>query len=282
MFSLASIATMAACIFLFGLFFSLVWNFTSIVKGAEEGVGVTVFFEADIEQAKIDEIGDAIKARPEVKEVKFVSADEAWDEFKSDYFGNKAEGLEEGFKDDNPLANSASYEVYVNNIEDQAGLVSYIETLDGVRDISKSDVAAKTLSTVNTLIGYVAVAIILILLVVSIFLISNTVSIAISVRKSEISIMKLIGATDLFVRGPFILEGVIIGIIGAAIPLGGLFFVYEKACTYILTKFSVLASFINPVPRGQIFEILIPVGLVLGVGIGLVGSIITVRKHLRV
>ena len=106
MFSLASIATMAACIFLFGIFFSVVTNFKTMVKTAEEGVAVTVFFEKGIEQDKIDEIGKEIKKRPEVAKYDFVSADEAWKDFQKEYFKGNKEAAE-GFEEDNPLANSS-------------------------------------------------------------------------------------------------------------------------------------------------------------------------------
>ena len=143
--------------------------------------------------------------------------------------------------------------------------------------------ASATLSTVNKLIATVSVIIIVILLAVSIFLISNTVAVGISVRKEEIGIMKLIGATNTFVRLPFILEGILIGLVGAAIPLTVLYFLYNQAVQYILTKFSVLQDFMNGLlPVNQVFQILLPVGLILGMGIGFVGSLFTIRKHLKV
>ena len=132
MFSLASIATMAACIFLFGIFFSVVTNFKTMVKTAEEGVAVTVFFEKGIEQDKIDEIGKEIKKRPEVAKYDFVSADEAWKDFQKEYFKGNKEAAE-GFEEDNPLANSSHYEIYLNDVSMQKALVTYLKGLDGVR-----------------------------------------------------------------------------------------------------------------------------------------------------
>lgn len=282
MFSIASVATMGACIFLFGLFFSLVMNFNYIIKSVEEGVSMTVFFTEGTDQATIDEIGDQIQAREDVKEVKYVSADEAWKRYQERYFKNNPE-LAEGFKKDNPLANSASYEVYVKKVEDQSGLKTFITSLPGVREVNQSEEAVKTLSTVNRLVGYVSIVIIGILLGVSVFLISNTVSVGISVRKEEIGIMKLIGATNLFVRLPFLMEGILIGVVGAAIPLGALYLIYNKAIKYVLEKFHMLADFMNGLlPVDQVFQTLLPVGLILGMGIGLVGSIFTIRKHLKV
>ena len=281
LFSLASVATMAACIFLFGLFFSVILNFNYIVKKAEEGVAITVFFEENLEDSKVEAIGDALRDRDDVLKVTYVSADEAWDTFKDEYFG-ESKDLAEGFKDDNPLAGSDNYEVYMKDVESQKEVVKFAEGLDGVRKVNKSDVVAKTLSSVNKLILYVSAAIILILLIVTVFLISNTVTIGITVRKEEIAIMKYIGAKDYFVRGPFIVEGILIGLVGAAIPLAGLYVVYDKAIDYIMTRFSILNNILDFMPVWDVYKILLPTGLLLGVGIGFIGSFFTIRKHLKV
>ena len=284
MFSAASIATMTACIFLFGLFFSLLINFRYIVKNAEEGVAVTVLFDDGVDQATINSIGEQIKAYKGVTKVEYVSAEEAWDEWSKQYFGytELESEMAEGFKNDNPLANSSSYSVYVDKIEHQDALVKYIEGLDGVREVNQLKGATQTLSSFNTLLTYISVAIILILLCVAVFLISNTVAIGISIRKEEIGIMKLIGATNFFVRAPFLIEGMIIGLIGAIIPLVLLFVMYKKVIEYVLTKFSMLSSVVQFMSVTQVFEVLTPVALILGMGIGLFGSVITIRKHLRV
>lgn len=296
MFSLASIATMSACIFLFGLFFSILVNFQYIIKSAEEGVAITVLFNDDATEEQKKEIGEQLESRDDVSEVKYVSADDAWAEFQKDYFGDNPE-LAEGFKDDNPLAGSDNYEVYMKTVKGdnkdliakskslsatQQDLVKFAQSLDGVRQVNKSDVVANTLSSVNMLVAYVSIAIIAILLGVSIFLISNTVTTGITVRKEEIAIMKYIGAKDFVVRSPFVIEGLIIGLFGAAIPLALLYFLYDKAVVYIMEKFSILKNIITFLPVGNVYIYLLPIGLAMGIGIGFLGSYFTVRKHLRV
>lgn len=281
MFSLASIATMSACIFLFGIFYSLGTNFTAMVKSAEEGVAVTVFFVEGTSDERIMEIGDAISKRPEVASYNYVSAEEAWATFQQSYFEGKEE-LAEGFADDNPLANASNYEIYLNDVSMQPVLVSFLEGLDGVRQVNQSEVAAKTLTDINAALTIVFLAIIVILLAVSVFLISNTVTVGISVRKEEIAIMKLIGAKDGFVREPFIVEGILIGFIGSAIPLAALYFIYEKVVAYVAEEFIFLNDMISFIPVNEIYDTLLPVALVLGIGIGYLGSRITLHKHLRV
>ena len=296
MFSLASIATMSACIFLFGLFFSILVNFQYIIKSAEEGVAITVFFTDDATEEQKKEIGEQLESRDDVSEVKYVSSDDAWAEFQKEYFGDNPE-LAEGFKDDNPLAGSDNYEVYMKTVKGdnkdliakskslsatQQDLVKFAQSLDGVRQVNKSDVVANTLSSVNMLVAYVSIAIIAILLGVSIFLISNTVTTGITVRKEEIAIMKYIGAKDFVVRSPFVIEGLIIGLFGAVIPLALLYFLYDKAVVYIMEKFSILKNIITFLPVGNVYIYLLPIGLAMGIGIGFLGSYFTVRKHLRV
>ena len=280
MFSLASIATMAALIFLFGLFYAIVANFNHIVKSAEEGVAITVFFKEDTTEEDIKRIGEDLEKRDEVLEVVYVSAEEAWANFQEEYFGDNKE-LAEGFKDDNPLAKSANYEVYMKNVEDQDELVSYCENLPEVRKVRKSDAVAKTLSSVNVLLWYGSLGIILILLGVSIFLISSTVTVGVNVRSEEIAIMKYIGAKDGFVRLPFVIEGILIGLIGAVIPLVAFYFLYNKAVAYVMTKFSLLNNLVDFLPVTQVYKLLLPVGLLLGVGIGFIGSLVPIRKHLK-
>lgn len=281
MFSLASIATMSACIFLFGVFYSVVVNFQSVVKEVESGVAVTVFFVDGATQEQIDEVGVQISKRAEVSKKVFVSAEQAWDEFQKVYFEGSEE-MAEGFSNDNPLVNSSHYEVYMNDISMQESLVTYLESLNGVKEVKSSDIAANTLTDFNRLIGYVSAGIILILLCVAVFLISNTVTIGIAVRREEIAIMKLIGATDYFVRAPFIVEGILIGIIGSALPLTVLYFMYRRIIFYVAEKFRWLSSMLEFLPVEKVFATLIPVGLILGVGIGFLGSRMTIRKHLKV
>ena len=246
-FTLASIATIGACLFLFGLFYAIVVNFQHIVKNAEQGVSVTVFFDAGLEDTRIQEIGEMIARRTEVSNVHFVSADEAWQSFKQDYLGEYADGFTE-----NPLANSANYQIYLSDVSMQSALVTYLESIPGVRRVNRSEITA------------------------------TTIMIGISVRKEEINIMKYIGATDFFVRSPFVIEGMLIGLIGAAIPLGIIYVLYNVVMEYILERFSMLTRLLSFLSVEEIFSVLLPVSLGIGVGIGFLGSISTVRKHLRV
>ena len=276
-YSLASIATISACLFLFGIFYSVVANFQYILKSAQNGVAVTVFFDEGISEERIAQIGNEISQRSEVDHINYISADEAWNSFKDEYLGEYADGFTE-----NPLADSANYEIYIKDVSMQANLVSYLEGVEGIRMVNQSEITANTLDGINRLVGYVAIGIIVLLLFVSVFLIGNTVTIGISVRKEEINIMKYIGATDFFVRFPFVIEGMIIGLIGSVVPLGVVYLIYNNVIGFVLNKFTVLSSILQFLPVQEVFHVLLPISLVIGVGIGFVGSFITVRKHIRV
>lgn len=280
-YTLASIATMSACLLMLGVFYSVAANFQHIVKNVEEVVSFTVFFEEGISEERIQEIGDLIRGREDVAHINFISAEQAWADYQKENFQDKADELLAGYPE-NPLANSMNYEVFPTDVSKQESLKQYIQSIPGVRKINSLDEVASTLTTVNTLISYVSIGIIVILLLVSVFLISNTVTVGISVRKAEINIMKYIGATDFLVRAPFVIEGVVIGLLGAVIPLFAIHELYSAVLNFMLKEFANLSKLLDFLPVGTIFDFLVPVSLLVGVGIGFFGSVTTVRKHLNV
>ena len=281
LFSLASIATVSACIFLFCLFFSIVVNVQYVIKNTESTVGITVFFDEGLEENKIKEIGEEIKSRKEVKEVTYTSAAEAWDEAKKEYFGDMQD-LAEGFEEDNPLANSSSYTIFLNDLQDQDELVEWLSGIDGVRKVNYSKTAAEGMNSLSKVIGILSMLIIGVLLAVAIFLISNTISVAAAFRKNENQIMKLIGATNYMIRAPFVVEGVIIGVVGASIPLLAIYFLYRSTVEYVVTKFSILSGLFQFLPVEAIFPYMAATAMSLGLGIGFFVSFFTIRKHLKV
>ena len=142
-FSLATVATIASCVFLFSLFYAVIINFQNMVMKAQAGVAVTVFFDEGISDERIQEIGDLIKERVEVSNIEFISAQEAWDSFKEDYLGEYVDT----FGDDIPLEDCASYEIYLNDVSMQDSLVKYLEGIDGISKVNQSAVAATMLSS---------------------------------------------------------------------------------------------------------------------------------------
>lgn len=275
-FSLATIATISACLFLFGLLYSILMNVQHMVKSSQDIMCVTAFLEENTSDERVQEIYNMLERREDVREFRYLSADQAWEEYKVE-LGEYASDIKE-----NPLYDCAHFEVYVEDVAHQPALVSFLENLANVRKVNSAALTAQALTGLNSIIGYVSVGIIAILFAVSIFLISNTVTIGISVRKEEIQIMKYIGATDFFVRAPFVIEGILIGLIGSLIPLAGVYVIYNEAMLFVAESFSYLSQIMQFLDVREIFSNLVPVCIGLGVGIGFLGSFTTVRKHLSV
>ena len=277
-FSLASIGTIAASLFILGLFFFVSVNVNHVMKAAEQNVGVTVLFEEDCSEDTMQKIGEEIEKRAEVSGVEFISAEAAWENYKRDHLN---EELAATFGEDNPLEDSASYKVYLNDVSMQDVLIRYIEGLSGVRKVNALEGVAESLEGISRMITLVSAAIIVILIAVAVFLIRMTVSIGISVRKEEISIMNLIGATDFFVRFPFVVEGVILGICGALVPVGILHLLYGKVISYLSGEFQSVFHKMSFLSESQVFSKLTPLLLIIGGLIGWFGSTTTTRKQLR-
>lgn len=248
----------------------------------ENTVTISVFFEEGITDENINLIGEQIRYRDEVKTVQYISPEQAWDEFARQTYEDNYEEAMDAFAGDNPLENSASYKITMNNLDNQSEFVAYLNQLHGVRKVKTSKTTAEGVSALNKVVGYASVGVIAILLFVSVFLISNTITIGITVRKEEIAIMKLIGATNFFVRAPFIVEGVVIGLLGSVVPLGLVYYLYDNVIEYIVKHFTVVESLFEFVPVGRLFAVLAPVSIGIGVGLGLIGSVLTTRKHLKV
>ena len=281
LFSLASIGTIIACLFVFGLFYCVLVNFRAAIHKIESSISISVFFDEGLTESSINLIGEQIKTRKEVNTIDYISPEQAWEEFSEQTYDDP-EAARAAFGDDNPLAHSASYKVTLTDASKQADFIQFLESIDGVRKVSSSTYTADSISAINAFVGYASFGIILILLLVSVFLINNTITIGITVRREEIRIMKLIGATNSFIRAPFIIEGIIIGLLGSIVPLILLYYLYDIVINYIAGKFSILNSLFEFAAPWDMFKTLVPITLLIGIGIGFFGSLITTKKHLKI
>lgn len=271
-----------ASMLLFGLLFFVTTNISYIIDSFESTtVSVAVFFNEGLSDGDKQQIKSNILQRAEVSEVVYTSAQEAWETYKKD---NKLDdGSLESFGDVNPLENSDNYTVYLNDVDMQDSLVRYIEGLSGVRQVNCDEKIAQGLSTINKIVSIMSSILIIILIGVSIFLISTMVSIGVSVRTEEIGIMKLMGAKDSFVKAPFVVEGLIVGIVGSLLPIAILIPIYKKIISYLNTNYSnVLGGKVSFLSLGHEFIRLAPIILAIGIIIGLVGTLTTLKKKLHV
>ena len=282
-FSLASAAIISACIFLFCVFYSIINNIQYMVVTAESTMGITVFFDEDLSGDEIRKIGEQIGSEKSdrIKRMEYVSAEEAWENFQTEYFGENT-SLAAGFAEDNPLAGSASYEIFLNDIEDQDAMVRYLESLRGVRKVNYSNSAAAGLASFNKILALLFGVIIALLLAVATFLISNTISVAAEFRKNENKIMRLIGATNFMIRAPFVVEGTLIGLAGAFVPLAAMYFLCNRTVEFVVERFRLLSGLIQFLPVSEIYPSMSAISLALGGGLGFLVSFMTIRRHLRV
>ena len=279
--SLFSLAIMVFTIFLFDAATAIMMNLTNFVKEAEENVGITVFFKEGMSEEEIRKLGTQIGEDKRVKRMKFTSAEEAWENYKKIYFSGN-EKLAEGFADNNPLANSASYEIFLEESADQSAFVETLERTTGVRKVNASNSVANTLNDAAGLIRGITIAVLAVLVIVAVVLISNSIAMTISMRSEEIHIMRYIGATNGFIRGPLLVEGVVIGLLGALIPLAITWFLYQPLVEHIRDKYVNLANIFAFLPRAKVFALIIPISLALSLGIGLAGGAFSIKKHLKV
>lgn len=279
--SMASIGTIAACLFIVGLFYIVAANVEHTLQEAESNLGISVFLTEDITSNDKKAIETMISQREEVKSVTYISPEQAWADFKVMYKDRKE--LLSGYDDNNhPLMKSDNFQVLIKEIDKQDTLVQYIQTLKGVRYVRQEKDVTEIIKGFNSFINYMSIVLIIILIIISVFLISNTVRLGITIRKSEINIMKYIGAKDFFIKFPFIIEGMVIGAVGAVVPLTIVYFAYDYVIEKIVERFGIINQFLSFLDASQIFRILVPLCLIIGVGIGVVGSRITIRKHLKV
>lgn len=278
MYSLASAGTITACLLLLGVFYFVMANFNYMVESAESMVGITVFFDDGTTEERILEIQETLKQRIEVADIVYISAEEAWETYKNE---SLTEELAATFGSDNPLADSASLEVHLNDVTMQEALVRYTQSLDNVRIVNHSKSIADSFAGVKTLVWVISVGLIVILAAVAVFLIRTTISTGINVRREEISIMSMIGATDFFIRSPFVVEGIVIGALGSILPIGILYFFYGEVIGTLKEQFESIFHSMNFLERKEIMGDFIPLALAFSLGIGLIASHVTAKRQIR-
>ena len=277
-YSLASAGTITACLLLLGIFYFVIANFNYVLESAESLVGFTVFFEDNTTEERIMEIKEEIRLRSDVAEVVYISAEEAWENYKKESLN---EELSATFGSDNPLADSASLEVSLADVSRQDAVVRFVQSIPNVRKVNHSESVAESFEGIRTMLWLISVGLIAILMAVAVFLIRTTISIGISVRREEISIMSIIGATDFFIRAPFVVEGAIIGVLGSILPMGILYVVYGEVISTLKEQFESIFTSMNFIDRNIIMHQFIPLALIFSLGLGIIASHVTAKRQIR-
>jgi cell division transport system permease protein len=267
--SLASIGAVASALIILGSFLLLSVNFNHILKDVESQVEITAYLEDTVDSSGITRLNAEISSVSGVKEIKFVSKEAALEEFKQQVGKDLLEGI------DNPLPNS--FRIKVDNPQDVARVAGEIQHLQGVEEVKYGKGVVEKLFNIIYWVRLLGLVIMAIFAAVSIFIISNTIRLTVFARRREINIMKYIGATDWFVRWPFLIEGMVLGFIGAAIAIGILAGGYK----YLYNIVRLNIPMISLLPMEEFYNYALGF-LAIGMFIGAFGSSFSIRRFLHV
>jgi len=274
----ASLAIMCATMLIFGLFFMIIENLNNAVETLESQQGMQVFIEKDASDAQIQQIGEQILQIDGVNNVTFVSKEDALNQTKEKL--KNYQSLITGWDEDNPF--KASYLVTLTDLKLSSQVQEEIGKIDNVAKIQSRDETINGLVTIANGVRIVSAVILTLLILISIFIIANTIKLTVHARRKEISIMKYVGATDSFIRWPFVIEGIIIGIVAALISILILGVAYNLIINAMSGSNMLNRMGLKLLGFSDMITLLVIVYMTLGIGIGALGSSISMRKYLQV
>lgn len=273
MMSFASIVVLCVCLIMLGTSLLASLNINNFLFQLESKNQIMVYLQHNIKQADIDSAGDTIKAMPNVSSVQFLTKDEIYSEAKQT-LGNQnilLTGIDSSAFD-------CAYQVKLKDLSQFSASVTALSKVNGVKYVRQDEGLAGMLTNIKRVVDLTGFWLVIVLAVISLFIISNTIKLALFSRKREINIMKFVGATDWFIRWPFIIEGLIIGLIAALIGLLAQYYVYTKLVAGVIKMLNVT----QPLSYSSAAYIIVPGFIVGGVLVGALGSAVSVRKYLKV
>lgn len=274
--ALASTVTIILCLMILGMSYAVGNNIDYIIEQIEAKFGVTAYLKDDVDDDAMQTLMNQIKNLPEVKSITYISKEDALKTFSED---NENANLFAMFQSDNPLP--ASFEIITHDIKEQQHIVTILKSYEGIDETVYFENETQTFINIRNTVSYVCYGIMICLIIVGLLLMSNTIKLTVYVRRREINIMKYVGATDTFIQVPFLIEGIIIGLLGGVISVALVMGSYHWVRNRAALATGVLGD-IALVPVGEIMSVLIPIFLGLGIGIGLIGSAFAIHKHLNV
>ena len=275
----ASLMIMGATMIIFGVFLILSENINHFVQEVESEQGIQVFATDEATDEQIQKLGEEINQIEGVNTVEYVSKEEALDQMKEKFAEN--EDLLEGYEGENNIF-TASYVVTLTDLNLNTQVQEQISKLSNVKKITNANEVIATLIDFANGVKIVTGVILILLVIISVFIIANTIKLTVHARRKEISIMKYVGATNGFIRWPFIVEGMIIGVIASAISILVIAIAYNFIAEQMVNSSFMRTVGISLVGFSEMFSSIIFVYMLLGVGIGAIGSIISMRKYLKV
>ncbi|MBQ3615073.1 MAG: permease-like cell division protein FtsX [Anaerotignum sp.] len=276
--TMASMVAVAACISILSFSYCVGSNLQYMLDQMEDSIGISVFLKGELTGEEIEKMKEEIGQIDHVEGVEYISPADALDDLKQDWGAEEDIfiGLDE---ENNPL--SHSFQISLDKIENQNGVLTALENVDGIDNVRHGQTETELLMKANKIFSIASGIIMVLLGIISIMIIMNTIRISVVNRRIEINIMKYVGATDWFIRWPFIIEGIIIGLVGAVVPLVIGFPIYAKITSAIF-EYLPMITFIQFKLTGDVFGFLFPFGILFGIALGVIGSVTSIRKHLRV
>jgi len=274
--ALASIGTIILCLLILGMSYGIGTNIDYLIEQMETKFGITAYLKEGLEAEEITQLKTQVEAMNNVSEVIYISKEDALKSFSED---NGDQSLFMMFQEDNPLP--ASFEIITSNVKEQTALVEALNQLEGIDETVYFQNETASFIRIRNTVSYVCLAILIILVVVGLMLMSNTIKLTVYIRRREINIMKYVGATNSFIQIPFLIEGMLIGLLGALASIVMITVGYD----WIMQKVAIMSGALSGlalVPTDNIMQALIPTYLILGVGIGLIGSAVAIHRHLDV
>ena len=276
----ASLIVMCFTMLIFGVFFMIGENINSIMEQIESAQGIQVFINTDVSDEEVEKIGDDLKNISGVNTITFVSKEDALNQMKEKF--KDKQYLLTGFEENNIFP--ASYVITLTDLNETNRVQTEIKNIvgDKLKNITSKDETVSTLIKIANGVRIVTGVILVFLVIISVVIISNTIKLTVHARRKEISIMKYVGATNSFIRTPFMIEGIIIGLTSSAISLGLVGAIYNWCAIKMAQSETIQLIGINMLQFSDLFSSILIVFIILGVGIGILGSRISMKKYLDV
>lgn len=277
--TVASIIAVAACISIMSFSYCVVSNLQYMLDQMEDSIGISVFLKGDLTSEDIENMKTTISGLDHVTNVTYISPADALDQLKEQWGAD--EDIFIGLDDtNNPL--SHSFQVELDQIESQDAVLAELQKIEGVDKVEYGQSLSEMLMSVSNVFQVAGILVMLVLGVISVMIIINTIRISVMNRRVEINIMKYVGATDWFIRWPFIIEGIIIGLVGAILPMLVGMPMYSKTVSLFYNHIPFVENFVRFRMVGDVFSFVLPAALIFGILLGVVGSVTSIRKHLQV
>jgi cell division transport system permease protein len=273
MMSFASVIVLCVCLIMLGTTLLASVNIGSFLTQLESKNQIMVYLDKSTKDADVARVGNTIKSMPNIKDCEFLSKDQIFSEAKKT-LGEQSilmTGIDSSAFD-------SAYQVKIQDLSTYSQTVDALGKIDGVKYVRQDQGLASILNNIQNVVSLAGFWLFVILAVISLFIISNTIKLAMFSRKREINIMKFVGATDWFIRWPFIIEGLMIGLVSGLIALVAQYYVYTQLIVGVIKMLNI----VEPINYGGFLWIILPGFLFGGIIVGTLGSAVSVRKYLKV